>query len=323
MKAVKLVGTSGLKSLHLVDIARPEPARGQLLIEVKAAGVNFAELQTLNGKYPPMTQIPYVMGFEAAGTVTAVGPDVHNFKVGDRVTSLVSSGGHAEYALADQSMAIPIPENVSFVDATAIPVNGLTAYALLKHGAKIQKGDTVLIQAAAGGVGLFLIQLAKLFGCSKVIALAGSQEKLELVNRLGADFAFNYNDDDWQTKVLAATNEKGVDVVLECVSGAIGDECYKLVAAQGRIIVFGAANLHDSYSPEQITQLIRKNLTITGFNLPTMQSELLASCILALLKIITNEQIELHSQVFALNNVQSAYAALAGRTTIGKVILVP
>ena len=172
MKAIELSGLEGFKSLRVADVERPKPEANQILIEVKGSRNNFAELELTWGKYPALKPLPYVLGFEAAGIITEIGSHVKNVKVGDKVTAIVSSGGYAEYATADAHLAIPIPSGISFAEASTIPVQGLSAYALLKFAAKPQAHETVLEQAAAGGVGLYLVQLAKIIGVKQVIALA-------------------------------------------------------------------------------------------------------------------------------------------------------
>jgi D-arabinose 1-dehydrogenase-like Zn-dependent alcohol dehydrogenase len=160
MKAIELSGLEGFKSLRLADVEKPKPEANQILIEVKGSRNNFAELELTWGKYPALKPLPYVLGFEAAGIITGIGSHVKNVKVGDKVTLIVSSGGYAEYATADAHLAIPIRSGISFAEASTIPVQGLSAYALLKFAAKHQAHETVLVQAAAGGVGLYLVAVS-------------------------------------------------------------------------------------------------------------------------------------------------------------------
>lgn len=144
MKAVQLTGFNGIDSLKVVELDSPKPQAHELLIKVEAAGINFAELEMAKGKYPARKNVPFVKGFEAAGTVIETGIGAHGVKVGDPITAIVSSGGYAEFAVADAAMAIPIPQGVSFAEATTIPIHGLTAFALLKFAAKPQAGETLL-----------------------------------------------------------------------------------------------------------------------------------------------------------------------------------
>ena len=324
MRAVELTGYKGITSLRIVEVQRPKPGAGEVLIEVKAAGINYAEIELSKGQYQIPKQTPFIMGFQAAGIVVEEGAGVSNFKRGDRITSLVVSGGYAEYATAQVNMAIPIPEGISFAEAATIPIQGLSAYALLKFAARPRNSDSMLIQSAGGGVGVYLVQLAKIMGVEKVIALAGSQEKLDLAKNLGADFTFNYLDRNWMDRVKAATGGKGVDIVLEAASGSIGEESFKLLAPFGRMVIFGARNVHDTFPPEKISQLIYKNQTLTGFNIPTLQPQQIAEYIPNLLQLISQRRIKLFAnQSFALEDVGRAFEMMSNRQTIGTVVLVP
>jgi NADPH2:quinone reductase len=324
MKAVQLTATEGFGSLRFVEVERPRPAANEVLIEVKATGLNFAEVEQTRGRYPLHGALPLVMGFEAAGIVVELGSEVTSLSLGQRVAAFVSSGGFAQYATADAAGTFPIPGAVSFAEATSIVVQGLSAYALLKLAAKPQPSDTVLIQSAAGGVGLFLVQLAKIMGVKQVIALASSDDKLAFVKTLGADVAINYSNPDWPAKVLEATNGRRVDLVLEASSGDIGRESFKLLAPFGREIMYGAQNMFDTLSSEQVTQLIRKQQSLTGFNITSTPRHQLAACLAELLPLIADGKLKLHvGASFPLADFASAFEALAGRHTIGKVVMVP
>jgi NADPH2:quinone reductase len=249
---------------------------------------------------------------------------VQRVRVGDRVTSIVSSGGYAEYATADANAVISIPPGISFAESTTIPIQGVSAYCLLKFGANLKPTNSVLIQAAAGGVGLYLVQLAKIFGLEKVIALASSNEKLNLLRSLGADFAIDYTDPSWPNKVREATQGNGVDVVLEAASGEVGKESLKLAAPFGQIVLFGAKNIHDTLPPETIQQLIYKNQTLRGFNLPSLPVQRIAESIPPLLELIAQRKIRLFANnSYPLLEVRAAFQALEGRKTVGKVVLIP
>jgi NADPH:quinone reductase len=324
MKAVELNGYEGLRSLRIVEVERPKPGANEVLVEVKAAGINFAELELIKGKYRVPKQLPFIMGFEASGVVVELGLKANRFKVGDRVTSIVSSGGYAEYATASEGSLIPIPEQVSFAEAATIPIQGLSAYTLLKFAARLQPSESVLIQAAAGGVGLYLVQLARILGGGKTIALASSRMKIDLVKSLGADIAIDYSQNDWVDLVMEATKGKGVDVVLEAASGLVGEESFKLLAPFGRIVMLGARNIHDTLSSEQIQQLIYKNQSLIGFNFPSLQHEQIAESAPILLDLISQGRVKLFAQnSFRLDDVRTAFEALSSRQTIGKVILEP
>lgn len=324
MKAIELSEYGGLDSLRVVEVGVPKPAANEILIQVKATGINFAEAELIGGDYKIPKVPPFIMGFEAAGIVVERGAGVHHLQVGDAVTSVVSSGGYAEYATADASMAIPIPNGVSFAEATTIPIQGVSASYLLKSGARLNTGETALIQSAAGGVGLYLVQLAKILGAGKIIALASSQEKLDLLRSIGADVAIDYSTPGWPGKVLEATGNRGVNIVLESASGEVGRESLRLGAPFARIVMFGARNVHDTLPTEIVRQLIYKNQTLTGFNLPALPPQQVAECIPHLLELIVHRKIRLFArQSFPLTRVRDAFEAFASRKTVGKVVLLP
>lgn len=324
MKAIELSEYGGFDSLRLIDAERPKPAWNEILIEVHAAGINFAELELTKGRYKIPKTPPFIMGFEAAGVVVEIGSRVQHVRVGDRVTALVSSGGFADYATAHADAAIPIPAGISFSEGTTIPVQGVSAYCLLKYGANLKPTDSLLVQAAAGGVGLYVVQLARILGVGKVIALASSTEKLDLLRTLGADVTINYTDTSWPERVRKATGGNGVDVVLEAASGQIGNESLKLAAPFGRIVMFGARNIHDTFPSETIQQLIYKNQTLRGFNLPSCPPQQIAECIPHLLELVTQNKVQLFANTsYPLAEARAAFRALEGRSTIGKVVLVP
>ena len=291
---------------------------------MKAAGINFAESELLDGKYRVPKTPPFTMGFEAAGIVEEVGSEVGRIQPGDKVTGIVSSGGYAEYATAEASLAIPIPRGISFAEASTIPIQGLSAYALLKFAAKPQPSESILVQAAAGGVGLYLVQLAKILGAKTVIALAGSPEKVNLVEDLGADFAVNYAESNWVEQVRTATQGTGVDIVLEAASGEIGAQSFKLLAPFGRVVIYGARNVHDTFGPDRLQQLIYNNQSAIGFNIPSLRPEQIGACVPELLRLISDGRLRLFaSYSYPLAEVREAFEALRSRHAIGRVFLTP
>jgi len=324
MKAIELNEYCGIDCLKIIDVEKPRPGANEILLKVRAAGINFAEMELTKGKYKIPKNPPFIMGFEASGVVAEVGSQVKNPQVGDKITAIVSSGGYAEYATADANLAIPVPAALSFAEATTIPIQGISAYTLLKFAARPQPNESVLIQAAAGGVGLYLVQLAKSMGVKKVIGLASTQEKLDLITSLGADVAINYSHRNWTDRVREVTNGNGVDVVLEAASGEVGEECLKLIAPFGRMVVFGARNIHDTFPPEKMQQLIYRNQTVIGFNFPSLRPEQIAASVPDLLKLVSQRKIRLFANnSYPLAEVKAAFRALASRETIGKIVLTP
>ncbi len=321
MKAIQLTGFNGVDSLVLSDVEIPQPANGEVLIRVKAAGINYAEVEQIQGKYLTFgKELPFTMGFEVAGTVSAIGDGVTGVKIGDRVTAMAISGGFAEYATANAGSLIPIPPSMDFAKANTIPLQGMTAYTLLKYQVIPFSPETVLIQAAAGGVGLYLVQLAKHFGIKNIIALAGSGEKTALTSKLGATVSIDYTKPRWHEKVLEATGGKGVDAVLQMSLGEVGNESFKLIAPEGRIIVFGSKNYHDTITTEQVRQLIWKNQTLVGFAYPALSPKKIKESLPELLEIIDSGKITIvANHEYNLSQAKEAFLALQSRGTIGKV----
>lgn len=324
MKAVELFEINGIDGLRFVDAPCPKPADAQVLIRVKAAGINYAELEILHGRYPVIKELPYIMGFEAAGVIQEVGASVTNVKVGDHVTGIVTSGGYAEFALLECENCIPMPAELSFAEAASIPITGLTAYAMLAGiGADVSR-DTIVIQAAAGGVGLCLLQLAPLFGFKKTIALTSSDEKFDILRSFGADFAINYAEEGWEKKVLEATSGRGADVVLQSIAGEAGQSTISLVAPFGQVVLFGAANAHDNLSTGQVSQIIKKNLTVRGFNLPSLPPDQIKSAIPSLLKFVAEKRLRFFAKSeYPIEDFATAFSALKSRQTVGKLVLIP
>ena len=217
MKAIRIHEFGGTEKLTVDEVEKPKPGTGEILIKTAIAGINYADVMMRGGNYLTKPPLPYSLGFEVAGTVEKLGEGVSNFAVGDRVLASVLGGGYAEYAVAVARGAVPIPDSLGFGEATALLVQGLTALGLLDE---TKSGDSILVHAAAGGVGSLIVQLAKHKGL-KVIGTASSTAKLELVTSLGADFAINYTEADWTDQVLEATANKGVDWIIEMVGGDI------------------------------------------------------------------------------------------------------
>src|SRR5690348_12942591 len=269
MKAIRIHETGGPEVMHLEDVEIPTPEQGQVLIKVAAAGINYADLAQRRGAYLTRTRTPMTLGFEVAGTIEALGSETSAPPVGTRVIAFVE-GGYAEYAIAAASTIVPIPENLDFTHAAAFAVQGLTAYQTLRESGRLQPGESVLVQAAAGGVGTLAVQLARLMGAGKIIGTASNEHKLALIRRLGADVAINYTQDDWVEQVQRATDGRGVDVILEVVGGTIAEQSLQCLAPFGRMVIIGAAG---GQRPQfSGVQLMYKNLSVVGYWLTTWLS---------------------------------------------------
>jgi NADPH:quinone reductase len=321
MKAIRIHETGGPDVMQLEEIEIPTPKAGEVLIKVAAAGVNYADLAQRAGAYLTRTRTPMTPGSEIAGTVAALGAGVNSVAEGTRVAAFCV-GGYAEYAISQATMVIPIPPALDFIHAAAFPLQGITAYQLLHESAHIQPGESVLVHAAAGGVGTLAVQLAKLMGAGTVIGTASNAEKLDLVRRLGADAAINYTEQDWVEQVKNATGGRGTDIVLEMVGGTISEQSLQCLAPFGRMVVYGAAS-------GQITQfsgiqLMYKNQTIIGYWLASQTSrpDRIAQAIMNVMQYLSNGKLEIIvGQTFPLEQAAEAHRAIAERRTTGMVVL--
>lgn len=319
MKAIRVHQRGGLEAMKVEEVTRPTPDNGQVLIKVRAAGVNFADIGQRDGSYQNLAPLPLTLGYEVAGIVEEVGADVSTVSKGTRVVSLVD-GGYAEYALADAALVIPLPDEVSFAAAVAVPVQGQTAYLALEKAARLQQGERVLIHSAAGGVGTLATQLAKLMGASMVIGTTTNASKEAFIRAQGADAIVRTNEKNWVEQVMQVTQGQGVDIVLETVGGEIGQQSLGCLALNGRMVVYGA--LTGAVTPVITQMLIPKCLSIVGYNtnIQSLADQMRASH--ALLNYIASGQ--LHVTVddsFPLTEAAMAHKAISEHKTRGKVVL--
>ncbi|MYL50897.1 zinc-binding dehydrogenase [Halobacillus litoralis] len=324
MKAIQFKEYGGPSVLEKVDVDRPELGEGEVLLKVHAIGVNYADTARREGSYVVPTPLPFIPGAEVAGVVEEVGEGVNRVSKGDRVVTLIGSGGYAEYVKTNESTLIPIPNEVTDETAVALPLQGLTAYHILTTMGRLEKGETVLVHAAAGGVGSLAVQLAKHFGAGNVIATASSEEKLKLARDLGADHAINYTHPNWREEVLEATDGRGVDVALEMAGGDIFHETVKCMRAFGRVVVYGVA----SGEPAQMypSGLMNRNLSVIGFFLPQIMKKpvLFEKSLNHLLKMIKSGELKLTvGGVFDLEEAAHVHEVMKARKTKGKLVLKP
>lgn len=324
MKAVQFTEYGGPEVLKHVEIETPAPKGHEVLIEIKAIGVNYADTARREGQYVVPTALPFIPGAEIAGVVTAVGENVTRVVPGTRVVTLIEAGGYAEFALADERSVIPMSEQLSYDVAVALPLQGLSAYHIIKTMGRLEEGETVLVHAAAGGVGTISVQLAKIFGAGKVIATASTKEKLGLAKELGADVLVDYTKEGWEEEVLAATGGKGVDVALEMAGGEIFNKTLKCLATNGRLVIYGVASGEQSrFYP---SSLMARNQSVIGFFLPQImrKRELLQASLEELFTYLADGRLKLTiGEVFELSEAAKVHELMQSRKTKGKLILVP
>ncbi|WP_417587377.1 NAD(P)H-quinone oxidoreductase [Pararhodobacter oceanensis] len=323
MHAVIANGAGGPEVLDLVERPIPTPERTEIRVQIHAAGVNRPDVVQRQGNYPPPAGASDILGLELAGVVDAVGADVTRFKAGDRVMALVAGGAYAEYAVVDESNALPVPEGVTMVEAAAIPETYFTVWSNLFERAALVAGETVLIHGGTSGIGTTAIQLAKCFG-ARVIATVGSDEKAEAAARIGADHVVNYRTQDFVAETLAATGGKGADVVLDMVGAAYMQRNFEAVAVDGRIAQI--AFMSGSKVEIDMRPILVKRLTLAGSTLrarPVAMKAVLAAALeqKVLPLLAARKALPVIDSTYPLAQVREAHARMDGGAHIGKIVL--
>jgi NADPH2:quinone reductase len=326
MLAVRFYQHGGPEVLKCEEVPTPHPAADEVLIRIEAAGVNYADTVRRNGDYYPVpTVLPAILGGEIAGSIEALGEGVEHLEVGAKVFALIDVGGYAQYAVAPTSSIIPVPEGLDPVQGVALIVQGLTASLVLRETAGLQAGESILIQGAAGGVGLLSVQLAKIYGAGLVIAAAGSPEKREFALSLGADCAVDYTQPDWPQQVLKATDGHGVDIVQEMTGGHVFQQSLDCLAKFGRLIVYGFA----SREPVNLDpgRLLPFNHSVKGFYLGGFLHdirELVDATLAELVGFVDSGRLKMYlGGVFPLTDAAEAHRLLESRQTRGKLVILP
>lgn len=325
MKAIRMYEPGGPEVLVFEDAETPEPGPGEMLIEVALAGVNYADTGVRRGMFhgPAPAEMPITPGFEVGGTVTKVGEGVERFETGAQVVAVLPAGGYAEYAVAPIDSVVEVPDGVDFLQATALLVQGITAYGVLHDAARLRPSEGVLVQAAAGGVGTLAVQLAKLAGAEPVVGTASTEEKRGLAETLGADRTVDYTRDGWIEEVLEATGDRGVDVVLESVGGEVGKQAYGCLAPLGRLVTFGAAG-GEGMTPPDMWQLNLQGQTVSGFGGPWIRPGAAGRARHEISAYLTSGGLRVvEGPSFKLEEAAEAHRAVEGRATVGKVALLP
>ncbi|EPS43518.1 hypothetical protein H072_2492 [Dactylellina haptotyla CBS 200.50] len=321
-KAVQFSKTGGTEVLEINDIPIPKIEKGQVLIKTVYAGVNFIDTYFRSGLYP-VPAFPHTLGSEGAGIVEAVGDGVTKFKPGDNVVYM-GSGTYREYSLVPERVVSHVPDGLKLEEAAAVLIQGLTALTMLRESYSVNKGDTILIHAAAGGTGLILVQLAKALGAT-IIATASTAEKLEIAKQHGADYLVNYSggEDQWVKDVLAYTkNGEGVEAVYDGVGKATFEGDLKVTKRKGTLVSFG--NASGSPDPFVIGRLGDKNIKLLRprlFAYVATQEEF-DHYTQELFGYIKNNQLKVNiHKIYPMQDIAQAHKDLEGRATTGKLVL--
>jgi NADPH:quinone reductase len=316
LRAIRITEFGGPEVLHLVD-DQPEPEAfpGGVVLDVTAAGINYADTHQAENSYLAPAKLPLVPGAEAVGTA----PD------GRRLVALLNNGGYAERAVAAEATAFEVPDEVEDGQALALVLQGLTAWHLLRTCAHLREGESVVVHAAAGGVGTLAVQLAKRFGAGRVIAVASSEDKRRLALDLGADVAVDAGEEDLKAALEDANGGK-VDVVLEMVGGRTTDASIAALAPFGRLVFFGMASRRPP-SPVELGALMRRSRGVIGFWLMHClvdPARLLAAPMDELLGMTAAGDLRpVVGEVYALGDAARAHRDLRERRTVGKLVLDP
>jgi NADPH:quinone reductase len=319
MKAVRIHAFGGPEVVSYEDVPTPTPKANEVLFRVTSTSMNYADVQWRRGNYVDRT-LPAILGREAAGIIEAVGPGVTTHHVGQPIMAR-APGGHAEYAIAHVDNVFPCPAGLDMTQAGGIPIIFLTAYHLLRSMKRLQPGDTVLVQAAASGVGTVLVQLCRQWGY-RSIATASTEGKLELARQLGADETINYVAQDFEAEVTRLSNGNGVQLALEAVGGEVTEKSMRCLAPFGCLVNYGNASNTPASLP---LSSLRENRAVMGFALSaTVPGRDNHAAMAELLTLIMDKKVRLIvDQVLPLSEATKAHAHLSNRGAMGKVLLIP
>ncbi|HET6977720.1 MAG TPA: NADPH:quinone oxidoreductase family protein [Pyrinomonadaceae bacterium] len=314
MKAVRVKGFGNVDQLELVELPDSEPQPGQVRIRVKASGLNYADVMQREGLYPGGPKPPFIPGVEAAGIVEAG----DSLPAGARVVAIAPNGCHAESVCVYAAACMPIPEAMSFEEAAAFPVQYLTAYHALTTLGRAEPGDTVLVHAAAGGVGTAAIQIAKLLGL-RVIGTASSEEKRKRVLELGADDALSY--EEFDQKLIGKDPPA---VILEAVGGNVFRRSLAILPSLGRLVVYGAAS--KDVQPIDTLKILFRSQGVLGLHLSAIfeRPALLSRSLAVMFEWIAQGKLKMQvGHVLPLAQIAEAHELISSRKSYGKIVLLP
>ena len=322
MKAIQVQKTGGPEVLTLVDLPAPKPKSNEVIVKIAASGVNFIDVYFREGRYP--APLPFVDGQEGAGTVTEVGAEVKSLKPGDHVAYSNVLGSYAEYAAVPADKLVKVPAGLDDQQAAAAMLQGMTAHYLVYSTYPLKKGETTLIHAAAGGVGLLLVQMAKNIG-ARVIGTAGSEEKARLAKDAGADEMIVYTKQDFEAETKRLTGGKGVDVIYDGVGKSTFDQDLNLLRPRGYLVLFGGASgAVPPFDPIKLSQKGSLFLTRPSLMHYVATREELEKRAGDVLGWIAAGKLNLRIEhKYKLADAQQAHRDLEGRKTTGKLLLIP
>lgn len=324
MKAVVADSWGEPASMRYADVADPEPKAGEVLIDVAAIGCNFPDILIVQGKYQVRPALPFSPGCEVAGTVRSVGDGVAEFLPGQRVIALMTWGAYAERVAVPARDVFALPERLSLDEGAAFGLVYQTSWCALVHRAALRSGETLLVHAAAGGVGLAAVQIGKALG-ARVIATVGSSAKQEIASAAGADVVIDYRSEDFVARVKAETRGKGADVIYDPVGGDVFDGSTRCIAFEGRLLVVGFAG--GRIADIATNRILLKNISVVGVHWGVYRSAapaLLDEWMRSLFALAGSGKLKpVIYRTFPLRQAAEALAAIGSRESYGKVVLRP
>lgn len=315
MKAIRIDRFGEPEVMTVVDLPEPAVGSGQVLLHVDRAGINFADVYLVENSYPEPARLPFVPGTEVVGRTAD----------GRRLAALIPKGGYAQRAAVWHHMSFPVPDEVGDAEALAMLVQGITAWHLLRTSARLAPGESVVVHAAAGGVGSLAVQLAKEWGAGRVIATASTPEKRRIAERLGADAIVDSVPEGLGPRLRAANRGKPVDIVLEMVGGQVFEASYAALAPFGRVVTYGMVSGTDA-RPPTLGNLMHQSRTIAGFWLPhaLRSPALTAKTVTELFTLVAGGRLRpLAGREYPLSQAPAAHADLKARRSTGKLVLDP
>ncbi len=323
MRAIEIIQHNNANSLELSESPQPTPLEKQVLIKVKAAGVNRPDLLQRQGVYPPPSGASPILGLEVAGTIMQTGSAVSNFKVGDQVCALVNGGGYAEYCLAGAECCLPIPQGFSFIEAAALPETFFTVWSNVFERGKLSFSESLLVHGGGSGIGTAAIQLAKALG-NKVYVTAGSEEKCQRCIELGADAAIDYRKEEFVERIHQLTSGTGVDMILDMIGGDYFPRNLKCLAVEGRLVQIAIQN--GAKSQINLWSVMLKRQTITGSTLrardDSYKGQIANQLHEKVWPLLANGQIKpVIDSVFPLTEAEAAHTRMTNNQHFGKIIL--
>jgi NADPH2:quinone reductase len=324
MKAIVITAPGGPEVLRIQERPQPQPGTGEVLVKVMAAGINRPDVLQRKGNYPPppgaSADIP---GLEIAGVIAETGKDCKQWKVGDKICALVTGGGYAEYCVVPEAQCLPIPPNLSFADAASLPETFFTVWSNVFDRGQLKPGDALLVHGGSSGIGVAAIQLAKKWGAI-VYVTAGSEEKCNFCEKLGADKAINYKTEKFSDVINALTSKKGVNVILDMIGGDYTQDNLDILAEDGKLVLINT--MKGDETSIKLGMVMRKRLTITGSTLRVRPISFKAAIAKKLEEhvwpwLVSGEVRPVIFKTFPLERADEAHMLMESSEHIGKIVL--